>query len=172
MKHPYTYKHWLVALLLLGSVGCNPFAPSLDPNGLAGINLLGDPTNIEGYFQFFQNAYELRDTSLYAQLFTSDFVFTYYDFEQGQEISWDRATELNISYNLFQAVQQINLDWNFYNQLDSTATEAFVIRNFNLTIVENEETAFTGSGRAKFWLRRQQAGLPWKAYKWFDDSDF
>ena len=154
------------------SLSCNPFAPAYDPDGLSNANLLGDPTSIDGFFQFFQNAYELRDTSLYGQLFTSDFIFTYYDFDLGQEFSWDRDTELNISYNLFQAVQQINLDWNFYNQLDSTEVEAFVIRNFNLTIVENEATAFTGSGRAKFRLKRAQVGLPWKAQSWFDDSDF
>lgn len=156
----------------LGVVSCNPFAPAYDPDGLANANLLGDPTSIDGFFQFFQNAYELRDTSLYGQLFSADFTFTYYDFEQGQEISWDRDTELNISYNLFRAVQQVNLDWNFYNQLDTNDVEAFVVRNFNLTIVENEETAFSSTGRARFRLKRQQPGLPWQAYSWFDDSDF
>lgn len=157
-------------LLSLG--GCNPFAPAYDPDGLADANLLGDPATMDGFFQYFQNAYELRDTNLYGQLLAEDFEFAYFDFEQGQEITWDRATELNISYNLFQAVQQINLDWNFYNQLDTTEREAFVIRNFNLTIVENEQSAITSSGRAKFWLRREQPGLPWRAYRWFDDSDF
>jgi hypothetical protein len=156
--------------LMLGS--CNPFAPAYDPEGLDDINVLGDPSTIEGFFLLFKNAYELRDTTLYGQLFTQDFTFAYYDFDLGQEISWDRATELNISYNLFQSVQQINLDWNYYPPPDTTFTEAYVLRNFNLSIEEDEQTAFVGTGRAKLRLRRNGPGAPWKAYYWFDDSDF
>ena len=161
---------FLLAFGLLAS--CNPFAPEYDENGLADVNLLGDPTQIEGFFQLFKNGYELRDTTIYGRLFAPDFIFSYYDFDLGQEINWDRATELNISYNLFQSVQLINLDWNYYTQLDTTATEAFVVRNFNLTIDENEQTSFSGSGRARLRLRREKPGDIWKAYSWFDDSDF
>lgn len=165
---------WGLLLLLLAGpfISCNPFAPEYDENGLADINLLGDPTNIEGFFQLFKNSYELRDTTLYGRLFSPDFIFSYYDFDLGQEINWDRETELNISYNLFQSVQLINLDWNYFTQLDTTLTEAFVVRNFNLTIDENEQTSFSGSGRAKLRLRRERPGDAWKAYSWFDDSDF
>lgn len=165
---------WISCLLLLTGPGisCNPFAPEYDENGLADVNLLGDPTQLEGFFQLFKNGYELRDTTLYGRLFSSDFIFSYYDFDLGQEINWDRETELNISYNLFQSVQLISLDWNYYTQLDTTATEAFVVRNFNLTIDENEQTSFSGSGRARLLLRRDEPGAAWKAYSWFDDSDF
>lgn len=158
--------------MLVGGVACNPFAPAYDEEGLADINLLGDPTDMEGYFKLFKNAYELRDTNLYGRLFSPDFVFTYYDFEQAQEISWDRATEMNISYNLFRSVRQINLDWNYYIQLDTTVADAFVIRNFNLFIEQDDEVSFNGTGRARFRLRRDGPGTPWKAYSWFDDSDF
>ncbi|MDX1909543.1 MAG: hypothetical protein SF053_21060 [Bacteroidia bacterium] len=163
---------WLVGLLALMQVSCNPFAPAYDEEGLTNINLLGDPTSIDGYFQLFKNAYELRDTTLYGRLFTGDFVFSYYDPDQGQEIQWDRATELAISYNLFQAVLQINLDWNYYTQLDTTPVEAYVVRNFTLTIAEDEQTVFTGSGRARMKLRRAVPGEAWRAWSWFDDSDF
>lgn len=162
----------LLLPLLLMSASCNPFAPKYDPDGLEDINLLGDPVTLEGFFLLFKNAYELRDTTLYGQLFTQDFTFAYYDFETGQEISWDRATELNISYNLFQSVQQINLDWNYFPSPDTTVLEAFVVRNFNLTIQEDEQTAFVGTGRAKLRLRRNAPGSAWRAYYWFDDSDF
>ncbi|GAB4412254.1 MAG: hypothetical protein OHK0039_18090 [Bacteroidia bacterium] len=169
MKH-----FFLVTSLLtsLAAVSCNPFSPRYDPDGLANVNLLGDPRSIEGFFLLFKNAYELRDTTLYGRLFASDFTFDYYDPDLGQDIQWDRATELAISFNLFRTVLQISLDWNYLTQLDTTDTEAFVVRNFNLTIEEDEQTVYSGSGRARLRLRRQQAGDAWQAYYWFDDSDF
>ncbi|MEM6261030.1 MAG: hypothetical protein AAGI38_00880 [Bacteroidota bacterium] len=162
---------WLVIgnLILLS---CNPFAPAFDEEGLDESNLLGDPSTLDGYFLLFKNAYELRDTNLYGQLFANDFTFAYYDFDQAQEIRWDRDTELNTSFNLFQSVRQINLDWNYYSQQDTTDTEAYVVRNFNLAIEDEAQTAFVGAGRARFRLRRNQPGDPWKAYFWFDDSNF
>jgi hypothetical protein len=165
MRKPY----WLILLLLLS---CNPFAPSYDPEGLATADLLGDPTNIDGFFRLFKNAYELRDTTLYGRLFAGDFTFAYYDADLGQEIQWDRATELTISYNLFQTVIQVNLDWNYYSQLDTSETEASIVRNFNLQISEDEQTTYAGSGRAKLRLRRESPVAAWQMYYWFDDSDF
>lgn len=162
----------ILGCLLAGGSSCNPFAPVYDPDGLANVNLLGDPTNIEGFFLLFKNAYELRDTTLYGQLFSRDFEFAYYDPDLGQEIKWDRDTELSISYNLFQSVLQITLDWNYYTQLDTTLTEASVIRNFNLMIEQDEQTVFSGTGRARLRLRRTKVGDAWQAYYWFDDSEF
>jgi hypothetical protein len=158
---------WLAA-----GTACNPFAPAYDPYGLNALNSLGDPTYMDGFFRLFKSAYELRDTALYGRLFWPDFTFAYYDADQGQEISWDRGTEINTAYNLFQQVQQINLDWNFYVQADTSGTEAMVVRNFNLTIVQNENSVFVGSGRARLRLRRAAIGEPWRAFYWFDDSDF
>jgi hypothetical protein len=162
----------IAAFCCLLAAGCNPFAPAYDPEGLANVNLLGDPSSIEGYFQLFKNAYELRDTTLYGRLFTSDLVFEYYDAELGQDIQWDRATELNTAYRLFQSVLQINLDWNYYVQRDTTPTEAVITRNFNLSVAQDEQTVFSGSGRARMRLRRANPGEAWRAYYWFDDSDF
>lgn len=160
-----------ICIILLA--GCNPFAPDYDEEGLSDANFLGDQTTLDGFFTFFKNAYELRDTSLYGRLFTTDFVFEYYDPELGQLISWDRATEMNTTYNLFQAVEQINLDWNFYTRRAvSGDTLADVIRNFNLTIVQDQENVFVGAGRARMQLRRNIPETPWQAFNWFDDSDF
>lgn len=156
--------------LLMGS--CNPFAPSLDEDGLADVNLLGDPTNLNGYFQLFTNAYELRDTTLYGRLFTRDFTFAYYDPDLGQDVQWDRDTEVTIAYRLFQSVINVNLDWNYYTQLDSTELTATVVRNFTLTIQQDENTSFSGTGRARMRLRRSSPADAWQAYYWFDDSDF
>lgn len=162
----------ILCIMLASWLSCNPFAPKLAEDALDQADLLGDPASLEGFFLLFKNAYELRDTSLYGRLFTPDFTFAYYDFDLGQEISWDRATELNLSFNLFLSVEQINLDWNYFPPPDTTETEAFVVRNFNLTIRENEDTEFVGTGRARLRLRREAPGQPWRAYYWFDDSDF
>jgi hypothetical protein len=172
MKKYRFFINWFCSFGLLAFVSCNPFAPTYDPDGLSSTNSLGNPVSIQGFFQLFKNGYELRDTSLYGRLFTHDFNFAYYDFEKGQEFSWDRATEMNISYRLFQASEQINLDWNFYTEIDTTDTTAFVVRNFNLSIVQKDQTAYTGTGRARLRLRRARLGDAWRAYNWFDDSDF
>lgn len=161
----------LFGVLLLG-MSCNPFAPRYDADGLTGENFLGDRTNVDGLFTYFKNSYELRDTSLYGKLFSSDFVFTYYDFDQAADVNWDKAQEMALTYNLFRNVQQISLDWNFYVQRDTTETDAAIVRAFNLTIVENESTVYTGTGRARITLRRDFASEPWQITSWFDDSDF
>lgn len=166
-------KRLLIPLILFAFVAaCNPFAPSFDDEGFDEDELLGDRTTVDGFFQYFKSAYEIRDTSLYGKLFTPDFEFTYYDFDQAAEVSWDKGQEMVVSYNLFRSVQQITLDWNYYLQRDENDTVAFIVRSFNLTIVENENTVYSGTGRAKMRLRRQGPGQPWQAYWWFDDSDF
>lgn len=158
--------------VLLLQNSCNPFAPKYNKDGLNDLNSLGNPISIAGYFKLFKNGYELRDTSMYGRLFAPDFIFEYYDFDKGQNFSWDRTTEMGISYKLFQSVQQINLDWNFFVQLDTTDTTAFMVRNFNLTITENEALSYSGTGRARLRLKRNYVGDAWKCEYWFDDSDF
>ena len=133
---------------------------------------LGDRTTIDGLFDFFERAYEIRDTSLYGRLFTQDFVFVYYDFEQAVEVRWDKGQEMATAYNLFRNVQQIALDWNFYVEQSVVGDTAFVVRSFNLTIVEDANSVYSGTGRAKLRMRRQGEGQPWFIYYWFDDSDF
>lgn len=160
----------LLSLALV--VGCNPFAPAFDEDGLQEQSLLGDRTTVDGLFEYFKNAYEIRDTGLYGRLFTSDFVFVYYDFDQAAELTWDKGQELASTYNLFRNVRQINLDWNFYVEESLYGDSAIVTRTFNLNIVENENTTYSGTGRAKLKLRRKAEGEPWKIYYWFDDSDF
>lgn len=165
---------WIIPLIfsLFALTACNPFAPDFDPNGLEDQNVLGDRTDIDGFFQFFKNAYELRDTSLYGKMFTSDFTFVYYDFDAAAEQNWDKGQEMATAYNLFRNVKQITLDWNFYVENSIVGDTASVVRNFQLTIVENESSIFSGNGRARLRLRRESIGMPWRIYYWFDDSDF
>ncbi len=168
------YNKWWIGILFsaLLLVACNPFAPEFDPDGLSDQNVLGDRTTIDGFFDFFKNAYELRDTSLYGKLFTSDFVFVYYDFDAAAEQRWDKGQEMATAYNLFRNVRQITLDWNFYVENSVSGDTANVVRSFNLTIVENESSVYSGTGRARLRLRRSGDGEPWRIYYWFDDSDF
>lgn len=161
-----------VAISMLLLTACNPFAPEFDPDGLDEQNVLGDRTEIDGFFEFFKNAYELRDTSLYGKLFTSDFEFVYFDFDAAAEQHWDKGQEMGTAYNLFRNVRQITLDWNFYVEKSEAGDTANVVRSFNLTIVENESTVYSGTGRARLRLRRDGPGEPWRIYYWFDDSDF
>jgi hypothetical protein len=168
-------RRWLILPLLaalLFGVSCNPFAPALDEDGLIDEDLLGDRTTIDGLFEYFKNTYEIRDTSLYGRMFSKDFTFTYYDFDLGAEISWDRGQEMISSHKLFRGVQQITLDWNFYVEREESDTLASVVRSFNLTIVEQEDKVYNGTGRAKLRMRRATATDPWLIYYWFDDSDF
>ncbi len=152
---------------------CNPFAPGYDPDGLLTKNLLGDRNTIDGLFVYFKNSYELRDTSLYSKLFSNDFTFTYFDFDQNANVNWDKGEEMALTWNLFRTVNTITLDWNFYVQKDSVdELHAQVIRAFNLTIVENENTIHSSAGRARLTLIRSAATEPWQISYWFDDSDF
>ena len=66
-----------LVLLLSLAAGCNPFAPELEEGDPFG-DLLGDPKTVDGFFTNFQNAYELRDVSLYEPLLDSAFVFIYH----------------------------------------------------------------------------------------------
>jgi len=163
-------------LLVLGvtvvSLSCNPFSPKLENLPETQINLLGNRNTLDGLFQFFKTAYELKDTSMYGKMFDESFVFSYFDFQNSVQINWDRAQEMNTTYRLFRNTEQITLDWNYYLQKDSSASEASVVRSFNLTIVESSQQIYTGTGRARFRLIKLNPDDPWKFTYWFDDSDF
>lgn len=160
----------LMLVIFLSS--CNPFAPGYDDEGLTDEDILGDRTTLDGLFRYFKNSYELKDTSLYGKLFSPDFTFVYYDFDQASEVSWDIGQEMAISYNLFKNVRQISLDWNFYLQKEENDSLASVVRTFNLSIIQDENNIYTGTGRARLNLKRDNITLPWQIYYWFDDSDF
>jgi hypothetical protein len=159
---------------LLFQVACNPFAPSLDEAIVDRNKLLGDRTKIDGFFEFFRNAYEMRDSSLYGQLITQDFRFTYFDFQTNRETYWDRDTEMQSAYNMFRQVKSATIQWTNYIYIDTVSfdTIATVERAFNLTIVQNEQQILRGTGNANFTLVRTAKGMPWRAKQWYDKSDF
>lgn len=161
-------------IVCIGLTSCkkNIFKPRMvkDDNSL--LTSLGNRKTVDGVFLWFKNAYEFRDSTLYGKLLHPNFRFTYYDFANNAQVSWDRGEEMRIQYRLFQNVKNISLTWNNYLQTDTTATSAEVIRSFNLLLEIDAYTSYRGTGRVIFTLTRNQPDEEWMLLRWFDDSDF
>lgn len=167
-------KNSLFFLLIILSSGCNPFAPGLEDVNPNPDELLGNRMTIDGTFEWFQNAYELRDSTLYGQLLHPRFVFTYTDFETANNVQWDRQSEMEATYNLFQQVKNSSLQWNNYVFTDTTQSDtiAEVERSFNLLIVTDDQSVFRGTGFVRLTLQRTNPAEPWQILSWTDLSDF
>jgi hypothetical protein len=168
-------QHFALLLLGLGLLaGCNPFAPGLDEMETDQEKLLGDRATINGFYDWFRNSYQLRDSTLYGQLLTPDFQFTYKDFSNNTETSWDRGVDMQTTYNLFRSVRSITLQWNQYLQLDTISSDTLALteRSFNLRIVQDDNNVYSGVGSARLVLRRRYKGDKWKMVSWYDTSDF
>ena len=165
-----------LALLLCAFclAACNPFAPALDQVKVDRAALLGNRKTVKGLFEWFRNSYELRDTSLYNQLFTPDFTFTYKDFSNGNLEYWDRDQELRTATNMFRQIRSANLVWTWFVSADTASSDtiASVERYFNLTIVVDETSVFTGTGTARLTLVRPDTSAPWRVRSWVDIRDF
>jgi hypothetical protein len=161
----------LPALLFLAA--CNPFAPALEEGNPFG-DLLGDPKTIEGFFTNFQNAYELRDLSLYEPLLDSAFLFIWHDFDAQVDREWGFSQELESTRRLFQNASLIRLQWNqiLTQDLTNENRDARVIRPFNLTITLETGDVFRGDGNVNFMLVRADTSEAWKLRRWRDESEF
>ena len=161
---------FLVPVLLLS--GCNPFAPALEEGDPFG-DLLGDPKTVDGFFTNFQNAYELRDLSLYEPLLDSSFIFIYRDFEAQVDRQWGFAQDLAITGRLFQNASLVRLRWNqiITQDLAADRQQARVIRSFNLTVVLENSEVFRGDGNVNFLLTRPDSSAAWKLFRWRDESE-
>jgi hypothetical protein len=148
--------------------GCfNPFAPRIDytnPNQ----NILSDQKTVEGVFQNFKYAYTFKDTTIYGQLLRDDFVFTYFDYDLGVEVSWDRPTDMKTTNGLFINTQELTLIWNniVFQEGDSLLVD--VKRSFNLSIMFNPNDIINFYGFADMTLQRASASDVWKIKKWKD----
>ena len=162
----------LPLLLLLPLLSCNPFAPSVDEDIITQDKLLGNRRTVNGLFEWFRNAYELRDSLLYGQVLAKDFTFSYYDFDKNVEINWNRDVEMRTTYNLFRSVTSISLQWNDYRSIDTTVANPGVERSFVLNIAMNQQNVFRGAGSARFQLRKDTVDGYWKVISWYDNSDF
>ena len=108
-------------VVLLGGIGlllmvpaCNPFAPALDEVVIDQNQLLGNPVTVRGFFDRFRASYQLRDSTLYGQLLSPKFRFTYRDFAANVDRSWTRDVDANTTYRLFRAARSTNLQWTQY----------------------------------------------------------
>lgn len=161
---------WLILSTLL--LSCNPFAPQVDEDMITQDKLLGNRRTVNGLFEWFRNAYELKDSLLYGQVLAKDFMFSYYDFDKNVEINWNRDVEMRTTYNLFRSVNTISLQWNDYRSVDTATATPGVERSFVLNIAMNQQNVFGGTGSARFLLRKDSTDGYWRVVSWYDNSDF
>jgi len=159
--------------LLLFFIGCtNPFAPTFDESVGDDKPPISDQKDINGVFQNFQYAYTFKDTTIYGQLLTQDFVFTYRDYDQGFDVSWGRDDEMRTTLGLFQNVQRLDLIWNNIILLTQDSLTANVVRSFNLTIIFNPTDVIRVDGRVNLALKKNPENEKWQISRWLDESNF
>jgi len=154
--------------LALCCQGCfNPFAPRLDTSP-SEEGIISDQKTIEGVFQNFKYAYTFKDTSIYGGVLADNFVFTYFDYDLGFEVSWDRATEMKTTHGLFTNTQALNLIWNniVFEEGDSVLVD--VKRSFNLTITFNPNDILNFYGFVDMTMARATTSDKWKITRWKD----
>jgi len=145
----------------------NPFSPKID-NTNSNENIITDQKTIEGLFQNFKYAYTFKDSTIYGQLLTEDFVFTYFDYDLGIDVSWDRPTDMKTTDGLFTNTQDLKLIWNniVYQEGDSLLVD--VKRSFNLTITFNPNDVISFQGFVDMTLVRESADNKWLIRRWRD----
>ena len=149
---------WSFVLL----AACNPFAPALDDQPV-GPASLGDRRTVKGFFEYFRNAYQIRDSTLYGQLLTRDFTFTYTNFADNTQQVWTRDVDVLTTYRLFRGIRTASLQWTQYIDADTARadTAAVVERAFNLIINQDDENVYRGIGTARIELVRPDRAAPW-----------
>ena len=174
MKSRFPYIILFITILTAFLFPCceNPFAPGIMKGKLPD-DPLGNPKTISGFYTRFMNAYQLRDTTLYGPLINSRFIFTYRDYNRNVDVSWGRDEEMTTTYNMFTQSQDIQLQWNnIVTQIvDSTKTQAQVIRQFNLAIILKGSDVIRTDGAANFILTRPDSNSAWQLLRWRDESN-
>lgn len=173
MDKKYKYPVVLIILLITCSAinGCfNPFSPGID-NTISNENIISDQMTTEGVFQNFKYAYTFKDTSIYGQTLAQDFVFTYFDYDLGVNISWDRATDMRTTEGLFANTQDLRLIWNNTVFEEGDSLEVNVKRGFNLTITFNPNDVINFYGFVDMDLIRPSVEDKWRIRQWRDLTD-
>jgi hypothetical protein len=161
----------IITLSLIFIQSCfNPFSPKID-NSNENQNFLANQKTIDGVFQNFKYAYTFKDTTIYGQLLADDFVFSYFDYDLGVEVSWDRATDMRTTNGLFQNTQNLNLIWNNIVFQEGDSLEADVKRSFNLSITFNPNDILNFYGFADMTLSRPTANDIWRIKHWIDETN-
>jgi hypothetical protein len=151
--------------------GCfNPFSPGID-NTISNENIISDQKTTEGVFQNFKYAYTFKDTSIYGQTLAQDFVFSYFDYDLGVNISWDRATDMRTTEGLFANTQELRLLWNNTVFEEGDSLNVNVKRGFNLSITFNPNDVINFYGFVDMDLTRPTVDDKWKIKLWRDLTD-
>ncbi len=163
----------LVIISLIFINGCtNPFAPKFDENLGNQSSTISDLKTIDGVFQNFQYAYTFKDTVIYGEFISQDFVFTYRDYENEVDVSWGREEEMRATYGLFQNSQRLDLIWNNIVISNVDSLSANIVRGFNLTVTLNPTDILRVDGRVDLSLRKNQSTGKWQITTWIDKSNF
>jgi hypothetical protein len=154
-------------------LGCtNPFAPKLDYNSDSGKPPVSDQKDITGVFQNLQYAYTFKDTTIYSGLLSSDFTFTYRDYDQGFDVTWGKDEEMRTTYSLFQNVERLDLIWNNVVLITEDSLSANIIRSFNLTVTFNPTDVERADGRVNLSMKKDAVTKTWQINGWIDESNF
>jgi len=160
-------------LLVVLTFSCaNPFAPKFDEDFDSGGPPISDQTTIEGVFQNFQYSYTFKDTLIYGNLITSDFTFTYRDYENGFDVNWGRDEEMRTTNGLFQNSQRLDLIWNNIVLSTIDSLDANIVRSFNLNITFNPTDVVRIDGRVNVSLKQDPVSKKWRMTRWIDESNF
>lgn len=146
----------------------NIFSPRIDNTGSTSI--ITDQKTVEGLFQNFKYAYTFKDTLVYGDLLTEDFLFIYRDYAQGFDVSWDRQTEMRTTNGLFQNSQRLDIIWNNIVFQAGDSLNVSIKRSFNLSITFNPSDIVLLNGFVDMNLTRQSADDKWRIKRWRDES--
>ena len=162
-----------ILLFILPALNClNPFAPKLQES-LDLSQLITDQQTPEEALTNFKYAYTFKDSSLYAELLDSSFVFLYFDPNYGSSgrfVSWGRDVDLLTTGRLFRNFTVIDLIWNstIYSFEENNFSE--MSKSFQLSLVNDQET-INISGNAIFSFIRSDKDQKWRIVRWKDESD-
>jgi len=146
----------------------NIFSPRIDNS--TPVEIITDQKTIDGLYKNFKYSYTFKDTSVYSELLTSDFVFTYRDYNLGYDVSWDKPTEMRTTNGLFQNSQKLEVVWNNIITQTGDSLNVNITRSFNLAITFNPSDVIRLNGFASMTITRQSSDEKWKIKKWRDES--
>jgi hypothetical protein len=162
-----------VFFLILIIAGCkNPFSPAYDTSEGNASAAISDLKTIDGIFKNFQYAYTFKDTTIYGQLISQDFIFTYRDYDLNYDVSWGRDEEMKTTYGLFQNSQRLDLIWNNIYLSSEDSLTATIVRGFNLTVTLSSIDILRVDGRVNLSLRKNPDTKKWSITRWTDESNF
>lgn len=155
---------FIISALMLLISSCDPFNPDIEKD--ENLVVIGDNSTISGLMQNFVLSYSVKDSSLYATLLDSSFVFSWDN--NGVVESWNRDEDLRITKRLFRSFKKIDLVFN--NDFPSANTQdTSFVASFKLSLMTGSGIEnFTG--HARFSCRRKNSGdkQEYKIYRWED----